>query len=100
MDAEHGTGAEAWFFKRLYNPRLIPVLTDWSACPSFSFLFETRKITGERSDAALDVSVEDGFEVVPGEKAKALVEYLMSLKHDDEVPSSMNYAPAGSNKEG
>jgi cytochrome c oxidase cbb3-type subunit 2 len=100
MEAEHGVDAEAWLYKRLYDPRLIPALTDWSACPSFSFLFETRKVTGQRSDAALDVPVEDGFEVVPGEKASALVEYLMSLKHDDEVPSSMNFAPAGSNKEG
>lgn len=100
MEAEHGVDAESWLYKRLYNPRLIPVLTDWSSCPSYSFLFETREITGQRSDEALDVSVAEGSEVVPGEKAKALVEYLMSLKHDDEVPSSMNYAPAGSNKEG
>jgi len=100
MEATHGTDAEAWLYKRLYNPRLIPALKDWSSCPSFSFLFETREITGQPSDSAVDVPTEDGFEVVPGDKARALVEYLMSLRHDDPVPSSMNYAPATSNKEG
>ena len=92
--------ARTYVYKHLYNPRLFPELKDWSSCPSFSFLFETRKITGQKSEAALDVPTEDGYEVVPGDKARALVDYLMSLKHDDPVPASMNYAPATSNQEG
>ena len=100
MEANYGADAKGYLYKHLYNPRLIPALTDWSSCPSFSFLFETRKITGQKSDAALDVPTEDGYEVIPGDQARALVDYLMSLKHDDPVPASMNYAPATSNQEG
>lgn len=100
LEAQHGADAESFLYKRLYDPRLIPALTNWSSCPSMRFLFETREITGQRSDQALDVPVDEGFQVVPGDKARALAEYLMSLKHDDEVPASMNYAPPGSNQEG
>ncbi|MGE9270794.1 MAG: hypothetical protein ACQKBU_08320 [Verrucomicrobiales bacterium] len=99
--AEHGVNAASYLFQHLYNPRLIPSLaTNSSSCPSFSFLFETQEIKGQPSDEALDVPVADGFQIVPGQKARALVDYLMSLQHDDEVPSSMNYAPAGTDKEG
>lgn len=100
MEAIHGVDAKAYLYKHLYNPRMIPALADWSSCPSFRYMFETREIQGQPSDDAIDVPTEDGFEVVPGDKARALVDYLMSLKHDDPVPSSMNYAPATSNKEG
>jgi cytochrome c oxidase cbb3-type subunit 2 len=83
-----------WLYLHLYNPRLNPELRDWSSCPSFTFLFEEREITGERSDDALEVRTKPGMEIVPGEKARALVSYLMSLKHDDPVPDSMDYSPA------
>jgi len=86
--------ARDWFYLHLYNPRLNPELRDWSSCPSYSFLFEEREITGERSDEALEVSTQPGMEIVPGDKAKALVSYLMALRHDDPVPASMDYSPA------
>lgn len=85
--------ARDWFYRHLYDPRLIPELTNWSSCPSFSFLFEEREVKGPRSSAALDVPTKPGHEIVPGDKARALVDYLMSLKHDDPVPASMDYAP-------
>lgn len=90
--AERGSDAEAWLFQHLYNPRLDPNLS-WSTCPSYPFLFEEKEIMGQRSDHALDIEVESGHEVVPGPKARALVSYLLSLQHDDPVPSSINYAP-------
>ncbi|MCH7225150.1 hypothetical protein [Haloferula sp. A504] len=81
-----------YLYKHLYNPRLFPQLY-WSSCPSMPFLFEEREIMGQPSDDALDVPVEDGWEVVPGDKADALVSYLLSLRHDDPVPAAMDYAP-------
>ena len=86
--------ARKWFYLHLYNPRLNPELRNWSSCPSFEFLFDERKINGQRSLDALEVSTEHGMEIVPGEKARALVSYLMSLKHDDAVPASMDFSPA------
>ena len=83
-----------WLFLHLYNPRLSPELRDWSSCPSYTFLFEELEIEGQRSDDALEVETEPGMEIVPGDKARALVSYLMSLKHDDPVPASMDYSPA------
>lgn len=80
-------------YQHLYDPRSYPQMVGWSSCPSMPFLFEEREITGQPSDAALDVPVKDGWEVVPGEKADALVSYLLSLRHDDPVPSAMDYAP-------
>ena len=50
--------------------------------PPFRFLFEKRKIVGERSAEALYLSGDDappeGYEVVPGPEARALVGYLLS----------------------
>lgn len=84
---------EAWLYGHLYNPRRNPVL--WkSTCPPHPFLFESREITGQPSDDALEVDVEDGHEVVPGSAARALVSYLMSLKKDHPVPAELNFAPA------
>ncbi|BCX49328.1 hypothetical protein HAHE_32360 [Haloferula helveola] len=93
VEAEHGADAKDWLMLHLYDPRLDPARRNWSSCPSMSFFFEKREITGQPSDDALGVTVKKGWEVVPGEKAEALVSYLLSLKHDDPVPASMNYAP-------
>ncbi len=70
----------AWHHKHLYDPRSI---TYASTMPSFRFLYEKRRITGERSSDAVPVTGEhappDGWEVVPSYDAKCLVAYLMSL---------------------
>lgn len=103
IKAEKGANAEAWVFLHLYNPQLIPELTGWSVCPSYRFLFDKREITGARSDNALEVETPANREIVPGQKARALVSYLLSLSHDNDLPASMNYAPlkeAGSDQEG
>ena len=68
-----------WHYLHLYDPRSV---TPGSIMPPFRFLFEKRKITGERSAEALYLSGDDappaGFEVVPTPEAKALVGYLLS----------------------
>jgi len=70
---------ENWHYLHLYNPRS---MTPGSLMPSFKFLFETHKITGDPSPLALYLTGEDapadGYEIVPNSEAKALVAYLLS----------------------
>ena len=51
--------------------------------PSYRFLYDMRRISGEPSADALKLTdataLPDGFEVVPTYEAKCLVAYLMSL---------------------
>ncbi len=68
-----------WHLTHLYDPRLT---SPGSIMPSFSFLFETRKIVGQPSaDAMKNIPVQPGWEIVPTYEAKALVAYLKSLDH-------------------
>ena len=53
-----------------------------------------REIKGNPSPDALPVNAGEGFEIVPGPDAKALVSYLLSLKKDQKVPAVLNFAPA------
>jgi len=70
----------AWHHRHLYSPRSL-VLD--SNMPAYQFLYEKRRITGERSADALKLdkrdAVPEGWEVVPTYDAKCLVAYLMSL---------------------
>ncbi|MGD7652352.1 MAG: hypothetical protein ACQCXQ_03990 [Verrucomicrobiales bacterium] len=93
VQSAQGADAEAWLFTHLYNAQEIPDRYR-STCPPMPFLFKKRAITGSPSDEALDVEVEQGFEIVPGSDAKALVSYLLSLKKDQAVPAVLNFAPA------
>jgi|TARA_B100001094_G_C17940411_1_gene675263 cytochrome c oxidase cbb3-type subunit 2 len=76
---------EAWHHEHLYLPQS---KRDFSMMPSFRHLYEKRKIKGQKSEFALsNVEWENeeeaqNYEVVPTEKAKALVGYLMTLKKD------------------
>jgi cytochrome c oxidase cbb3-type subunit 2 len=60
--------------------------------PSFNDLFLVRKIQGQLSKEALDLTGEDapkpGYEVVPTSDAKNLVAYLLSLRHDYPLPEA------------
>lgn len=69
---------ESLLYAHLYNPRT-NVDMRWSTCPSVAFLFEEPK-AGQ--------SVPN-----PKPEARALVSYLMSMKKNDTIPASMNYAP-------
>jgi cytochrome c oxidase cbb3-type subunit 2 len=66
----------AWQLLHLYAPTTI--VKD-SKMPPYRYLFEKRKISGQRSVDALNVPTEDGYEIVPKTEAKALVGYLLSL---------------------
>jgi len=79
-----------WHLLHFYNPRTV---SEKSNMPSYAYLYETRKIVGERSINALKLSegfeVEPGFEVIPTQRAEAL-----SLKTNyalDEAPSPEMY---------
>jgi cytochrome c oxidase cbb3-type subunit 2 len=71
-----------WHHKHLYNPRM---MVPGSIMPPFRFLYEKRKITGEPSAEAIELTgdwradLEPGYEIVPTGDAKDLVAYLLSL---------------------
>jgi cytochrome c oxidase cbb3-type subunit II len=85
-----------WEFLHLYRPGSV---AEGSLMPSYSHLFEVRKIQGQRSDAALDLPAEfapkPGYEVVPSTDAKNLVAYLLSLRHDYPLPEAPVKKAAG-----
>jgi cbb3-type cytochrome oxidase cytochrome c subunit len=69
-----------WHHVHLYSPRSINFDSNM---PAYRFLYEKRRITGERSAEALQLSGADvppaGWEIVPTYDAKCLVAYLMAL---------------------
>jgi len=66
--------------------------------PSYRFLFEERKILGQRSDYALK-DAPAGYEVVPTPRAMALIAYLQSLNNVYEYPEARPLEPVAA-KEG
>lgn len=69
--------------------------------PSYKFLYEKRRVTGERSADALKLTgpdaPSDGWEVVPSYDAKCLVAYLMSLDQSHELKEAkLTSVPASS----
>lgn len=71
---------------KLYNPAN---LVANSVMPPYPFLFKKQKIGRNSSPDALPVKVEEGYEVVPTDDAKALAAYIASLNQNAyifEVP--------------
>jgi cbb3-type cytochrome oxidase cytochrome c subunit len=88
----------AWHHLHLYNPRSV-VAGSTSNMPAYKFLYEKRRISGERSVDALKVTDADAadseWEIVPSYDAKCLVAYLMSLDQSHELKEAkMLSAPA------
>src|SRR5213595_1962119 len=87
----------AWHHVHLYAPRSI---NPDSNMPAYRFLYEKRRIAGERSAEALQLSGSDtppeGWEVVPTFDAKCVVAYLMALNqsHPLKEVRSVGGAPA------
>jgi cbb3-type cytochrome oxidase cytochrome c subunit len=87
----------AWHHVHLYAPRSI---NPDSNMPSYRFLYEKRRIGGERSAEALQLSGSDappeGWEVIPTYDAKCVVAYLMGLNqsHPLKEVRSVGAAPA------
>ena len=89
----------AWHHVHLYAPRSI---NPDSNMPAYRFLYQKRRIAGERSAEALQLSASDappaGWEVVPTYDAKCVVAYLMGLNQSHplkEVRSVGGAPPAG-----
>ena len=78
--------------------RLFYLYEPHGGMPSYRFLFEERKITGQRAANALKVAAPAGYEVVPTHRAQALVAYLQSLNNVYEYPEAKPIEPAA--KEG
>ena len=87
----------AWHHVHLFAPRSI---NPDSNMPSYRFLYRKRRITGERSAEALQLSGSDappeGWEIVPTFDAKCVVAYLMGLNqsHPLKEVRSAGGAPA------
>jgi len=81
--------SKEWHYNHLYNPR---ITSPGSIMPPFAHLFEVRLIGEHPSSEALNIPAASpyappvGFEVVPTDRAKALVAYMMNLKVDYELP--------------
>lgn len=69
--------------------------------PAYKFLYEKRRVSGERSAEALKLTgaeaLPDEWEIVPSYDAKCLVAYLMSLDQSHELKEAkLTTAPASS----
>lgn len=86
----------AWHHLHLYNPRAV---SPWSIMPSFNHLYKKQPIEGTPSEDALPLTgkyaPEEGFEIVPTSEARALVEYLQSMKKDYKVPVALKNGKEG-----
>jgi hypothetical protein len=70
------------FYVHLYQPRLI---SEKSAMPPYRYLFRMVKLNAGESapdNALKHADLEEGYAIVPTEKAEALFEYLKSLRTD------------------
>ena len=93
--------SEAWHHRHLYSPQSMSPENRDSIMPAFRFLYDKRRVTGERSSDALQLTGADappaGWEVVPTYDAKCLVAYLMAQDQSHalkEVKSAPGGAPA------
>tara|TARA_R100000027_G_scaffold47114_1_gene35915 strand:- start:10299 stop:10949 length:651 start_codon:yes stop_codon:yes gene_type:complete len=81
----------SWHHQHLYNPQ---ITSPGSIMPPFAYLYEVKEIEGAPSPNAVTISPdteyapEPGFEVVPTKEAEVLVDYLLSLKVDYELPEA------------
>lgn len=70
-----------WHYQHLYQPQ---VVSNGSIMPPFKFLFEKRRIVNQPSADAIKMmppdTAEPGWEIVPTNEARLLVQYLISLK--------------------
>lgn len=86
----------AWHHRHLYDPRsLVPD----SIMPAFRFLYEKRKVGGERSANAVNLPVpsdndREQYEIVPTYDAECLVAYLMSLDQSHALKEVKSSTPA------
>ena len=81
--------SELWQYQHIYNPQ---ITSPGSTMPPYAFLFEVKAISETRgpSSDAIDIPGDyapgEGLEVVPTQRARDLVAYLMNLQQDYELP--------------
>ena len=81
--------SELWQYQHLFNPQ---ITSPGSTMPPYGFLFEVRKIGEMRGPSPDAVQLPEqfhpgeGYEVVPSQRARDLVAYLMNLRQDYELP--------------
>jgi len=89
-----------WHLNHLYEPASV---VPGSTMPAYRFLFEKRAVVAghraspDRLKVIKDPKTNAEFEIVPTERARALVAYLQSLQSDAplfEAPLSLAAAPA------
>ena len=88
----------SWHYLHLYEPQLV---SKGSIMPPFRFLFQRRKAGAASEPGASNAASEpgaialgNGDEIVPSTEARALVAYLLSLKHDLGEPPEAFEPPA------
>jgi cytochrome c oxidase cbb3-type subunit 2 len=78
-----------WHHQHLYDPQ---INRPGSIMPSYSFLYETRKLMGAPSPNRVSLTgvhaPPEGYEVVPTHRANILVAYLLSLKTPYDLPEA------------
>jgi len=74
--------SETWHMLHLYDPQ---ITSPGSNMPPFPFLFE--EVPGEHPDALAlpDAWAREGVSVVPSERARHLVAYLLTLHQDPSI---------------
>ncbi len=81
---------ESLIHQRLYSPRSLRFRSNM---PAYRHLYRVQRIGSAPSEKALPLEGEfapaDGYEVVPTERAEALVSYLKSLKKDYLIPETL-----------
>jgi cytochrome c oxidase cbb3-type subunit 2 len=84
----------AWHHRHLYSPRSVNADSNM---PAYQFLYEKRKVGGERAADALILDGKDqpgeNWEIVPSYDAKCLVAYLMSLDQSHALKEVKSVAP-------
>jgi cytochrome c oxidase cbb3-type subunit II len=65
-----------WIYQHLYNPRILKTHSN-SNCPPMRHWFVSKDIGAEPSPDA--VAIENGKQVVPGDEARKIAQYLLSL---------------------
>lgn len=81
--------SELWQYQHLYNPQ---ITSPGSTMPPFAFLYRVQPISESRgpSPDAIEIPAAfhpgEGLEVIPTQRARDLVAYLLSLHQDYELP--------------
>lgn len=80
-----------WHYQHLYNPQ---ITSPGSTMPPYRYLFEVKPIDGEPEPDALNIDPNhpdapaEGMQIVPTQRARALVAYLKSLRLNYGLPEA------------